>query len=407
MRVGILSALACLALSGCGPRPDVDADGNPVVPAESADAGEEGGDGFEIQWPGGSVKVGKDGGVDVKAPGVDVNTKPGGDVRVKAGGVDVDVNRGDDSATGNEPDGEDSAQLELNRNHLFADAGSSDALQFVSHKLIVEVPGFSSQKKTLDSIPPGTRFVDDPPEGWTNIIAFVDGKLTDGDVEDVSSMVKKYASMFNLVKLANVVRADDGSFVLDKVAIGFSTKIEGVNTVVTSKTEGKLGGNLGMIGRSVLDGNIESLEKVKQVARNKTSMVIDAPAIMLRDGEHKEMVVRYFIWVSPNNGQLGTVTWLLDEDPSSGATAEKYAIADDTIQYLPPNFKEERKMNVKAEKFNLFGVPAKDAFALVQLPQGRAYSYTSDLKEVACLRNFDQQSYMSLLTAMAQALAAR
>lgn len=405
MRVGMFVLLACLAVVGCGPRSDVDANGNPVTPGETAESGDDAGNGFEIQWPGGSVKVGKDGGVDVKAPGVDVNTKPGGNVKVKAGGVDVDVDV--DTNKNLQPGSDDSAQTESSGKETSNDLIASDPVQVVSYRPNLEVPGFSSQKKTLDSIPPGTRFVDNPPDGWTNIIAFVDGKLTDGDVAEVSSMVKKYASIFNLVKLANVVKTDNGTFELDKVAIGFSTKIEGVNTVVTSETEGKLGGNLGMIGRGVLDGNIESLEKVKQVARNKTSIVFDAPAIMLRNGEHREMVVRYFIWVSPNNGQLGTVVWLLDDDPSSGATPEKFAIAEDTIQYLPPNMKEERKMNVKAEKFNFLGVPAKDAFALVQVPQGRAYQYTNELKEVAGLTSFDQQSYMTLLNAMARTLSVR
>lgn len=395
MRVGAFVLLAGLAVAGCGPKTELDADGNPVVPGEVAETGDEKGDGFEIQWPGGSVKVGGDGGVDVKAPGVDVNTKPGEQVKVRTGDVDVDVD------LKNKPDAGDdeSAQSGVK--------DASDAEQVVAYRPKVELPGFVGQKKTLDRIPAGTHFTDSPPQGWTNIISFVEGKLDSGDVSAVSDTVAYYSKLFNLVKLANVVKDDAGKFELDKVAVGFSMKIKGVNTVVTSDSEDELGADLSIIGRGVLDGNVESLDKVQQIARNKTSMLIDAPAIMLKDGKHKEMIVRYFIWASPSNGQIGTVVWLLDSDPDSGATSNSYAISEDTVQYLPPNMVEERSMNVKADRFNILGVPKKDAFALVQIPQGRAYQYTDELKQVAGLKTYDQDSYAQLLSAMSRTLSAQ
>jgi len=64
---------------------------------DSRAGGSSGGsdEGFEIQWPGGSVKIGRDTGVDVRAPGVDVRVNDETGVKVKAPGVDVNANSKD------------------------------------------------------------------------------------------------------------------------------------------------------------------------------------------------------------------------------------------------------------------------------------------------------------------------
>ncbi len=54
--------------------------------------GKQSGESFNIEFPGGSVKVGE-GGVDVQAPGVDVKVDSERGVDVKAPGVDVQVER--------------------------------------------------------------------------------------------------------------------------------------------------------------------------------------------------------------------------------------------------------------------------------------------------------------------------
>jgi len=52
----------------------------------------KGGEGINIEFPGGSVKVGQDG-VDVKAPNVDVKVDQGAKVDVQAPGVDFKLER--------------------------------------------------------------------------------------------------------------------------------------------------------------------------------------------------------------------------------------------------------------------------------------------------------------------------
>jgi hypothetical protein len=401
MRNGWMAFLLGVAMVGCGPKEDPgtgNTTGSSGANASGESTEEEGG--FNIQFPGGSVKLGKDGGVNVEAPGVKVDTKPGEKVKVEAGGVDVDVDLGG-KADSEKPKDEDSAGIMGNGSQ----AGQEQSIQMVAYRPQVGPAGFDDERVSVFRIPAGTKFDETPPENWTNIISFVEGRLASGDVDKTSETMRYYARLFNIVMLANVVKGDAGTFELDKVGMGFSMKIDGMNTVVTSDTQKELGGKLSMIGRSVLDGNVDSLDKVFQVARNQTSMVIDAPAVMLRDGEHREMTVRYLVWVSPADGRLGTVAWLLDQDGSRGATNEAYKIAEDTVQFLPANFHEERIMNVKGDQINFMGIPSKEAFALAQTPQGKAYKYTDALRDVAGLRTYDQQSYLALLAAMSKALA--
>ena len=51
------------------------------------------GEAWEVTWPGGSVKIDPEKGVDVQAPGVDVNVDKDRGVKVKAPHTDVHVDK--------------------------------------------------------------------------------------------------------------------------------------------------------------------------------------------------------------------------------------------------------------------------------------------------------------------------
>ncbi len=384
MRFAIAALLFCVAAWGC------DAESGPGGAGAPADgAGTQEGEGGVVTWPGGSVKFGKDG-VQVEAPGVDVDARPGEGVKVRAPGVDVDTETNkrvrvrapgvDVDAQRSDPN--DQGAADIKRQDLVAEqapefpitersAPRRSVFRTVAFAQDANVKQLDLQRKSLMAIPPGTRFNKQPPQGWSTIIAFVQGRLASGDFKSVSDTVQYYAKVFNLVMLANAEKGSSGGYVLDKVAVGFSMKINGVNTVVTSATQAQLGADLSFIGSSVLDGNVEAIKKVQQVARNDASMVIDAPAFMLIDGDHKEMTVRYLVWASPTDGRIGTVVWLLDHSNAGDPPVRDYVVAQDTFQFLPANMQEDRVMNVKADRFTL-GIPSADAFALVRIPQGRA-----------------------------------
>ncbi|MHB8974529.1 MAG: pyruvate kinase [Pirellulaceae bacterium] len=254
----------------------------------------------------------------------------------------------------------------------------------------------------VPQLPPGTQFNETPPEGWTNIVLFVAGRLGSGDLSAASSTVREYSRMFNLVILADIRKRDDETYALQRYGVGFSTKIKGLNTVITTDTQKALGADLGMIGRSVFAANQESLAAIKEVARFATCVLFDAPTMMLYEDDHVMMTVRYLLWASRTTGQLSTFVWLLDRDGESG----DYRLVEPAMQLLPDNMREDRVMNVMGNRF-LLGIPSKDAFALVRIPQGRAVTFTPRLQQVAGAESFDATSFRALLEAISDAAQAQ
>ncbi|MEN1681218.1 MAG: pyruvate kinase [Planctomycetota bacterium] len=259
-------------------------------------------------------------------------------------------------------------------------------------------PAWDFTPKPMPRIPAGVVVGGEKVEGWSDPVLFVRGKLTAGDTNAVSDMVRKYGEMFNLVVLANVGQESTGEYYLDKVAVGFSTKIAGRNVVITRDTHSQLGANLGIIGGLVFAGNDDALKDAKQVARYRHGLVMDAPTQMLVGGEHRLRMVRHFYWVSKSTGKLGTLLWSMDD--AGGAAYQTVG----EMQLLPPQMLEDRVMHVDGSEFDFLGRPSKNAFALVRLPQGRAIGMGAELKQAAGVRRFDQGSYIRLLTLVSQSI---
>ncbi len=183
--------------------------------------------------------------------------------------------------------------------------------------------------------------------------------------------------------LANVARGKGGDkapFYLQKVARGFATTIDGKNTIVSGANT--MGADLGLFGRRILDENEKVLdEDVRQVVRSNTMLIFDAQAVMLRGGDHVNMIMRHALLVDPASGRLYTLVWLLTRD---------YQPAEKAIQLLPEGMREKRLLSVKRDKFSALGIPNRDAFALRQLPQGTAIPYTPALKEAASVKKFQE-----------------
>jgi hypothetical protein len=186
--------------------------------------------------------------------------------------------------------------------------------------------------------------------------------------------------MFKFTVLANVARRRDGQgFYLEKVARGFATNVRGKEIIITGRQT--LGANLGVFGPRILDENEKILdEDVRQVVRTATMLIFDAKAVMLRDRDHADMVMRHAILVDPASGRLYTLVWLLTED---------YQPAERALQLLPNGMREKRMLHVKRDKFGPLGIPDRDAFALRQIPQGTAVAYTPALQQAATVRKFE------------------
>lgn len=254
--------------------------------------------------------------------------------------------------------------------------------------------------KPLERIPAGTRFLDQPPKDWSNVVLFVEGRIASGDVDVVSDTVAYYSKLFNLVFLANTTTDSKGSPVLDRVAVGFSMKIDGLNTVITTDTQRQLNAGLSLIGRSVLSGNEDALSDIVQVGRTPESILIDAPTVMLFQGEHRRMICRYAIWAKASGNGVGCAVWLLDIPDDKRAN---YRVPQETFQLLPNGMREDRVLNVKSDFFT-FGIPSKEAFALVRIPQGTAIPVSDDMAKVAGARRMTAATYASIWSTMSGAI---
>ncbi len=84
--------------------------------------------------------------------------------------------------------------------------------------------------------------------GYSHLVTFVLPRLASGDVNSLPEFAVRYASMFNMTILANVVERPSGdqkAYLLDKIGIGFAMNIGGKTTIVTSDTANELGGQPG------------------------------------------------------------------------------------------------------------------------------------------------------------------
>lgn len=237
--------------------------------------------------------------------------------------------------------------------------------------------------KPLDRIPVGTVIGDRPPEGWSHLVLFAIPTLTRQDERDAPRVAAHYAQMFKFTVLANRARRGkdkDSPYYLERVARGFATTVDRKQVVVSSKNT--LGADLGLFGRRILDENEKILDNdVRQVVRTSTMLIFDAQAVMLREGEHVNMIMRHAILVDPATGRLYTLVWLLTRD---------YKPAEKALQLLPESMREKRMLSVKRDKFSRLGIPERDAFALRQVPQGKAITYTDALKDAACVKTFNE-----------------
>lgn len=235
--------------------------------------------------------------------------------------------------------------------------------------------------RPLERIPPGTVIGRQVPETWTHMLMFARPRLGAGDVDAAPAMARKYASAFSTVLLARVSKRPDGNFRLATVAVGQTMNIGGKNVVVTADTQGQLGGNLGFLGRRILQASEEALQDVKQVARYDSLLVFDAKGYFHYQDDHHEMQFRTLVWISERDGSLGSAVWLLKPEDMA------YRLAYPHFVLLKPGLVEDRVLHVDGSRFT-FGVPSEDALAIDKLPPGRKVPFTDGLKGPACCAQF-------------------
>jgi hypothetical protein len=265
----------------------------------------------------------------------------------------------------------------------------------------VEAAMIDVRPRAMPRIEAGTVIGEQAPLGWTHLVLHAVPRVAEGDVEKVSSTVASLASSFHLTVLARVDRRPGETpprYELRNVAIGLAMNISGKEVIVTSDSQKALGAGLNFMDRRALAENEASLDRARQVARTPTMLVFDAAAVMWLEGDHRPAVHRHAVLVSPADGRLAALVWLLVP-----ATDVEYRLCGDSVEWLPAGLHEDRALHVDADKFVL-GLPTKEAFALVRLPQGKDVPLTPALRQFGPSRFHSPRDAAALEAALGEAI---
>jgi len=257
------------------------------------------------------------------------------------------------------------------------------------------------EQRLMSRIEPGAQLDAGPPKDWSHLVLHAVPRVAEGDVKKASALVNRLVSQFHLTVLANVQAVDNLQpplYRLEKVAIGMALPIGGKETVISSATQQALGAKLGFVDRNALAETETSLHGVRQVARTGTMLVFDAPSIMRLDKKNRSVTQRHAILVSPNTGKLATLVWIL-EPGEEGALR----LVDDDARLLPESCEDDRKIYIDAAQFS-FGIPNKQAFALVSLPEGDSIPIAESWRNLAVSKFQESADAVSLEQALRAAL---
>lgn len=271
-------------------------------------------------------------------------------------------------------------------------------------------PAYDVTRRRLDRIPPGTVIDKNPPKGWSHLILKSYSRPGAGDVEQLPATADRLtrllftaivADVRPYAKHGNVGNGGHGSkrYKLAKVAVGLGTRIGKKDTVITPDTQKRLGAALGLFARVVLRTAQEKLGDITVVARSATFQVFDSPSLMVVDGKHKPVVLRYALLVQKRTGRLNALVWVLGRKADG-----KYSGPIGAIQCLPANLTGDCVLHVDGNEFSL-GQPTEKAFAITGPPNGKKEIKIDDyLKPLAARPRFTTATAAELESELRQAI---
>ena len=149
----------------------------------------------------------------------------------------------------------------------------------------------------------------------------------------------------------------------------------------------------------MLSENEKQIASLKLAVRTSTLAIFDAPAIMFRDGQHKDFTTRHLIWIDSKTGKLALVIWLLTPPDKNG----RVQLAEKNLRVVAPGTNEDRKVHVDGRSFFL-GIPSQRAFGLEDLPPGTDIVWTAAAQSLAMLVTYDSSELNQFSTALNQML---
>ncbi|MHB1422611.1 MAG: hypothetical protein ACYC3I_05335 [Gemmataceae bacterium] len=261
--------------------------------------------------------------------------------------------------------------------------------------------------RRLAQIPPGTVIEKEAPKGWSDLLMKSYSRADSGDVKQLSPMADRLTRLLFTAILADVrpqaergnEKKDGKRYKLEKVAVGLGTRIGGKDIVITPDTQNRFGANLGLFARVVLRTAQEKLGEIAVVARSATLMVFDSPSLMVVEGKHKPIVLRYAVLVEEKSGQLNALVWVLGREADG-----KYSDPLCPMQWLPANLTGESLLHVDGNEFSL-GQPTEKAFAITAPPKGKKeIKVGDDLKPLASRPRFSSTTAAELESKLRDAL---
>ena len=264
----------------------------------------------------------------------------------------------------------------------------------------IDTPRCDAQEvaqRSVTTVPPGTIVVDEQAESWNRVILLATPRIASGDVNKLSEGVRSAVPKLTLTILATVQSEksnDTEVFRLKDIGIAYSALADNRLLTVTTDTAPRLGAKLDFFSRQMLSENEKQLATVKLVVRTPTLSIFDAPAIMLRDQQHKDFITRHLVWIDARTGKLAFVVWLLNRD-----TNNQMRVSDNSLRVVAPGTREDRKIHIDGRSFFL-GIPSARAFALEDLPPGLDVQWNDEARQLATRETYDEQSIQSLATAL-------
>jgi len=236
---------------------------------------------------------------------------------------------------------------------------------------------------------------------WNRVVLLARPRIASGDVGSLSSAIRDSVSDFVLTILASVEEFQDPiagqpRFRLVDVGVGYSTKVDGEMRTVTVADADKVGVRLGLFARMLLTENERKLATATITARTSTLMIVDTPAVVLRDNKHHEFVMRHFIWVEPTTGRNAALVWLIDHDKAGNLIVDD----DEPPRWAPAGLQEDRAIHVDGKEFNFIGIPNERAFAIEDLPPGKPIPWTPEARALAAKPSYQAEELRSLSFAL-------
>ena len=268
-----------------------------------------------------------------------------------------------------------------------------------------------ARARELPRIEAGTLVSTDASAGrnagrWNRVVLLARPRIASGDVGSLSSAIRDSVSDFVLTILASVEEfqdpiAGEPRFRLVDIGVGYSTQVGGEMRAVTVADADKVGVKLGLFSRMLLAENEKKLATATITARTSTLMIVDTPAVVLRGAEHREFVMRHFIWVEPTTGRNAALVWLIDHDQAGNPVVDQ----NEPPRWAPAGLQEDRAIHVDGKEFNLIGIPNERAFAIEDLPPGIPIPWTPEARALAAKPSYQAEELRSLsfvLNAMLQ-----